>query len=66
MNCVTELQNTVDEIIPERFDMGYRKPTTSLQIADVEMMIHTLVSHTLLVVPKAEMDQFREGEVLFI
>ena len=61
INSVDELRKRVDEIIPQRFDMGYRKPTTAMGIEDVEKMIHTLVYHSLLVIPKAEIEQFREG-----
>lgn len=61
INDTEELRARVDQLLPERFDMGFRKATYSLTLLDVPDLVTAVAHHTLFVVPRAELDQFREG-----
>ena len=56
-----ELQSRLD-LMPERFDWGYRKPSASVQLKDLDEIVNNIALHHTLWASKAEVDQFCQGE----
>ncbi|XP_064405754.1 G2/M phase-specific E3 ubiquitin-protein ligase-like [Halichondria panicea] len=58
---VEELRSFTDEHLELRFECGYQKPTSSLQISDKEEILKTVWLHFVYFLPLAELQQLRKG-----
>lgn len=60
-----ELQNNVDILFETRFEMGYTKPTLSMDTSDVADMLQVVSYHIAVESCRSELDQLAEGLQLF-
>ena len=58
---VEELRSFTDEHLEFRFECGYQKPTTSLQLSDKDEILKTVWLHFVYFLPLAELQQLRKG-----
>ena len=52
---------TVDEVASLLQECGYRRPISTLTVADISSLSSLLVDYNLFVKPKAAIDQFMKG-----
>ena len=60
-SSLDRFKSTVDEELDFRFDCGYSKPSTQLQMSDREKLVTAIWLHYVFFVPHAEIVQLRKG-----
>jgi hypothetical protein len=60
-----ELAVLVDELLPHRFEWGYRKATSSMSLADIPDLVRAVSIHQTIYSSKAELDQFCDGRYIW-
>ena len=60
-SSLDRFKSIVDEELDFRFDCGYSKPSTQLQMSDREKLVTAIWLHYVFFVPHAEIVQLRKG-----
>lgn len=59
-----ELQTKLDDVLPQRYEMGFRKPSHKLCQADLPSILEAVGFCSAIGLAKMELDHFLEGSVL--
>lgn len=57
----SDLQNSLDDVLPQRYDMGYRKPSYKLTCKDIPDIINAVAATSMIYISKMELDNFIDG-----
>lgn len=60
-----EIRDSIDSLLPDRFEMGYTKATTLIDNGDIPIILKVISHHVAIDSCRSELDQLAEGLELF-